>query len=148
MLDREPDMEAAERHRRDGEEVHGCGRIAVIARKHKPARHSVGMAWTPRQVPRDGALRDLEAEHAQLGVDTGAPQVAFSVGCYEPEPLGRLGFDLAVVVASRSGHGIYIEANPGLAARLASRLAARQVPDILTLHHEDDHLGEVRRVVA
>jgi hypothetical protein len=40
-----------------------------LRREHKPARQGVGTGWTPRQVPRDGALGHVEAEHDQLAVD-------------------------------------------------------------------------------
>ena len=66
MLDREPDVEDMERHRRNDEEVHRGDRIAVVAEKDEPALDRFGTERTPRHVARDGALRDVEAKHDEL----------------------------------------------------------------------------------
>jgi hypothetical protein len=69
MVDCEPDVQDPKGRRRDHEEVHRGDHIAMVAQEHKPARHGVGTEWTTRQVPRDGALGYVEAEHEQLAVD-------------------------------------------------------------------------------
>jgi hypothetical protein len=61
MADGEPDIEDAERHRRHGEEVHRGDRIAVVVEEDEPRLDGVGTGSTPRQVPRDRPLRDIEA---------------------------------------------------------------------------------------
>ncbi len=48
MRDHEPDVQDPERHHRDGEEVHGCDHVAVVAQERQPARHGVGTGRTPR----------------------------------------------------------------------------------------------------
>src|SRR5215471_17858529 len=69
MLDREPDVQDPEGHRRDHEEVHRGDHVAMVAQEHKPARHDVWTGWTPRQVARGGALGHVEVEYEKLAVD-------------------------------------------------------------------------------
>jgi hypothetical protein len=69
VLDREPYVQHSEGDRRDHEEVHRRDRVSVIAEECSPALDRVRLRWPSSQVPRDRALRDIEAQHPELSVD-------------------------------------------------------------------------------
>jgi len=64
--------EAVENSKRDGvygEKVHGRDRFPVILQERSPLVHSLGISWCPLHPARDGALRNIKAEHLQLPMD-------------------------------------------------------------------------------
>jgi hypothetical protein len=69
VIDREPHIEDAEGGRGYGEEVDGRDSAAVVAQEGQPALECARRRSSSRKTPRHAALRDFEAEHAQLAVD-------------------------------------------------------------------------------
>src|SRR5216684_1718291 len=69
VSNREPDIEDSEGDRGHSKEVYGRDGAAVVAQEHEPALECA-RRWSPsRKTPGHAALRDFEAEHAQLAVD-------------------------------------------------------------------------------
>ncbi len=68
--DHEKTIQHAEPERRHSEEVHGGDRIAVIAEERRPSSCRPGISRGLPHPAQDCPLRDIEAEHLQLAVDT------------------------------------------------------------------------------
>jgi hypothetical protein len=69
VADDEEAIEHVESESRDGEEIHGSYRLAVIAQKSQPA---LGRLWDSRCSPHpagNGCFRHREAEHEEFAVD-------------------------------------------------------------------------------
>src|ERR1700739_719044 len=71
-------VQQLEGDRRDGEEIHGRDRFAMMAKKGQPASGKFWISGCSLHPTGDAALRDIETEHEQFTVDAGAPQVGFS----------------------------------------------------------------------
>src|SRR5713226_6010132 len=69
VSNREPDIEDAEGGRGHSKEVHGRDGPAVVAQEREPALEGARRRSSSRKTPGHAALRDFEAEHAQLAVD-------------------------------------------------------------------------------
>jgi hypothetical protein len=71
VFDNEEAVQQLERHRRDGEEVEGSDRLAVIGEKGQPLLARVTAAPNTPQIPGYGSFGDGEAELQEFTVDPG-----------------------------------------------------------------------------
>ncbi|HYL16723.1 MAG TPA: hypothetical protein VEV41_27050, partial [Terriglobales bacterium] len=78
VANNEEAVQQLERGRRDGEEIHGCDGVAMIANKGLPAPGQSWISGRSLHPAGDASLGCIEAKHEQFAVDAGSPQVGFS----------------------------------------------------------------------
>src|SRR5262249_36278560 len=78
MANNKEAVQQLERDRGDGRRIHGCDRLAMIAKKSQPALGKFWVSGCPLHPTGDAALGNLEAEHEQFAVNAGSTQVGFS----------------------------------------------------------------------
>src|ERR1019366_7997870 len=71
MTNQEEAVEKSECNGVDCEQVHCCNNFAVVLEKRFPPSDLVGVPWCPLYPARNGALRNVEAEHLQFPVNAG-----------------------------------------------------------------------------